>query len=320
MPVSARKAHYSLYFTVYLPVKEYTRAMNYLSVSEFARQKNLSERTVRHYCAEGKIRGAFLTGKTWNIPENATLPETGSRKVSNDLLRQLKEQKDMQLKGGIYHRTQIDLTYNSNRIEGSTLSHDQTRYIFETNTIGFSDESLNVDDIIETTNHFRGIDRIIDKAKARLTESLIKELHFLLKSGTSDSRKDWFNVGAYKKIPNEVGGNETCPPKEVAARMKALLSDYHAIKNKSFEDILDFHYRFEIIHPFQDGNGRVGRLILFKECLANNIVPFIIQEDLKMFYYRGLQEWPRVREYLTDTCRTAQDRYREVLRYFEVGG
>lgn len=294
--------------------------MKYISVSEFAKKWNLSERTVRHYCATGKISGTFLTGKTWNIPEDASLPEKGNKKKfsNNVLLNHLKEQKDMKLKGGIYHRTQIDLTYNSNRIEGSKLTHDQTRYIFETNTIGASKESVNVDDIIETTNHFRCIDLIIDKATAKLTESFIKQLHFLLKSGTSDSSKDWFNVGEYKKLPNEVGGNETCPPKQVATKMKELLSNYHSIEKKTFEDIVNFHYQFEMIHPFQDGNGRVGRLILFKECLANNIVPFIIDEDLKLFYYRGLQEWTRIREYLLDTCLTAQNNYKAILNYFEI--
>lgn len=294
--------------------------MNYISVSEFAKKWNIPERTIRNYCAKGKIKGAFLTGKTWNIPEDASLPEKGNKKRFSDnaLLNHLKEQKAMKLKGGIYHRTQIDLTYNSNRIEGSKLTHDETRHIFDTNTIGASRESVNVDDIIETTSHFRCIDLIIDKAKYKLSESLIKELHFLLKSGTSDSRKDWFNVGEYKKLPNEVGGNETCHPKEVATKMKALLTHYHSIENKTFEDIIDFHYQFEIIHPFQDGNGRIGRLIMFKECLANNIVPFIIDEDLKLFYYKGLQEWTNVREYLLDTCLTAQDNYKVILQYFEI--
>ncbi|WP_312508494.1 Fic family protein [Chryseobacterium culicis] len=295
--------------------------MNYISVNEFAKKWNIPERTIRNYCATGKIKGAFQTGKTWNIPEDSTLPEKGNKKKfsNNILLNHLKEQKEMKLKGGIYHRTQIDLTYSSNKIEGSRLTHDQTRYIFETNTIGASEKSVNVDDIIETTNHFRCIDLIIDKAKNKLTESFIKEFHFLLKSGTSDSSKDWFNVGEYKKLSNEVGGNETCPPKEVATKMKALLSDYHSIEKKSFEDIINFHYQFEIIHPFQDGNGRVGRLIMFKECLANNIVPFIIDEDLKLFYYRGLQEWTHIREYLLDTCLTAQDNYKVILQYFEIG-
>lgn len=294
--------------------------MKYISVLEFAKKWRLSERTVRNYCATGKINGVFLTGKTWNIPEDATLPVKENKKKysDNNLLNHLKEQKDMKLKGGIYHRTQIDLTYNSNRIEGSKLTQEQTRFIFETNTIGASKESVNVDDIIETSNHFRCIDLIIEKAKSKLTESLIKELHFLLKYSTSDNRKDWFNVGDYKKFPNEVGGNETCPPKEVSKRMKELLLIYNSIENKTFEDIIDFHYQFEIIHPFQDGNGRVGRLIMFKECLANNIVPFIIDENLKLFYYRGLQEWLHVKEYLLDTCLTAQDNYKAILNYFEI--
>lgn len=308
-------------FGVYLPISaSLKKVMKYISVSAFAKKGNLSERTIRHYCATGKIKGAFLTGKTWNIPEDAALPEKGNKKKfsNNILLNHLKEQKDMKLKGGIYHRTQIDLTYNSSRIEGSRLTHDQTRYIFETNTIGASNESINVDDIIETTNHFRCIDLIIDKAKSKLTESFIKELHFLLKSGTSDSSKDWFNVGEYKRLPNEVGGNETCPPKEVSAKMKELLSGYHNIEKKTLEDIIAFHHQFEVIHPFQDGNGRIGRLIMFKECLANNIVPFIVDESLKLFYYRGLQEWDNVREYLLDTCLTAQDNYKAILKYFEI--
>ncbi|TRX40776.1 Fic family protein [Flavobacterium restrictum] len=294
--------------------------MNYISVKEFAKKWNIPERTVRNYCAKGKIKGAFLTGKTWNIPKDAGLPEKENKKKfsNNILLNQLKEQKDMKLKGGIYHRTQIDLTYNSNRIEGSKLTQEQTRFIFETNTIGITDESVNVDDIIETNNHFRCIDLIIEKANSKLTESFIKELHFLLKSGTSDSRKDWFNVGDYKKLPNEVGGNETCSPKEVAAKMKNLLLNYHNKEQKTFEDIIDFHQKFEVIHPFQDGNGRVGRLILFKECLTNNIVPFIIDDELKLFYYRGLQQWDDVKEYLMDTCLSAQDNYKAILKYFEI--
>lgn len=294
--------------------------MKYISVSEFAKKWNIPERTVRNYCATGKITGAFITGKTWNIPEDYVFTEKESSKKfsKNVLLNYLKEQKDMKLKSGIYHRTQIDLTYNSNRIEGSKLTEDQTRFIFETNTIGITKETVNVDDIIETTNHFRCIDLIIDKANRKLTETLIKELHFLLKSGTSDSRKDWFNTGEYKKLPNEVGGNETCAPENVASEMKKLLQNYNSIENKTFEDIIDFHYQFEIIHPFQDGNGRVGRLIMFKECLANNIVPFIIEDDLKQFYYRGLQQWPNVKEYLLDTCLTAQDHYKSILDYFRI--
>ena len=293
--------------------------MEYISVIEFANKFGISERTARNYCANGKIEGAFLTGKTWNIPANAELPKRKTAKKSVfPLLVTLREQKEMRLKGSIYHRTQIDLTYNSNHIEGSKLTHDQTRYIYETNTIGITNESINVDDIVETVNHFRCIDYIIDHAEDRLSESFIKQLHLILKSGTSDSKKDWFVVGDYKRLPNEVGGMDTCPPKEVHQKMKALLSEYNAIKNKTFEDILDFHVRFELIHPFQDGNGRVGRLIMFKECLANSIVPFIITDELKLFYYRGLREWGHINGYLSDTCLTAQDQYKEMMAYFQV--
>ena len=293
--------------------------MEYISVTQFAEKYGISERTARNYCANGKIEGAFLTGKTWNIPVNAVLPQRGTtnKKVS-PLLAALREQKASRLKGSIYHRTQIDLTYNSNLIEGSRLTHDQTRYIFETNTIGITDETVNVDDIVETVNHFRCIDYIIEHAEEKLTENLVKQLHLMLKSGTSDSRKDWFAVGDYKQLPNEVGGQETCSPKEVHRQIKALLADYNAIKQKSFEEILDFHVRFEQIHPFQDGNGRVGRLLMFKECLANGIVPFIITDDLKMFYYRGLREWSHINGFLTDTCLTAQDQYKALLNYFKI--
>jgi Fic family protein len=294
--------------------------MKYISVSEYAKKWNVPDRTARNYCAAGKIKAAFLTGKTWNIPEDAPLPGKGSEKKfsNNILLNYLKEQKDMKLKGGIYHRTQIDLTYSSNRIEGSRLTHDQTRFIFETNTIGIATENINVDDVIETNNHFRCIDLVIEKAKSKLTESFIKELHYLLKSGTSDSRKNWFAVGEYKKMPNEVGGNETTPPKEVALKMKELLAQYNNTAQKTLQDVIGYHQEFEAIHPFQDGNGRVGRLIMFKECLANNVVPFIIDEELKLFYYRGLREWPVVKEYLMDTCITAQDNYKTILTYFEI--
>ena len=293
--------------------------MEYISVIQFAEKYGISERTARNYCAQGKIEGAFLTGKTWNIPADAVLPKrvTAKEKIS-PLLTALREQKASKLKGSIYHRTQIDLTYNSNHIEGSKLTHDQTRYIFETNTIGITDSAINVDDIVETINHFRCIDFIIDHTEERLTETFIKHIHLLLKTGTSDSRKDWFVVGNYKCLPNEVGGQETCPPEEVHKRMKTLLVNYNHNRQKSLEDILDFHVRFEQIHPFQDGNGRVGRLLMFKECLANDIVPFIITDELKMFYYRGLREWGHINGYLTDTCLTAQDQYKDLLKYFKV--
>ena len=235
------------------------------------------------------------------------------------LLDILQEEKTSGYAGGIYHKTQIELTYNSNHIEGSSLTHEQTRYIFETNTIGVEYGSLNVDDVIETANHFRIVSLIIDNAKSTLTEEFIKELHLLLKNGTSDSRKDWFAVGDYKKLPNEVGGMNTTLPEEVPKKMKELLDEYDAKEEKSLDDILDFHVKFEKIHPFQDGNGRVGRLIMFKECLKYNIIPFIIEDDLKMFYYRGLAEWETEKGYLRDTCLTAQDRYKAYLDYFRIG-
>lgn len=291
--------------------------MDYITVSQFADEHGISERTVRNWCAAGKIEGAFLSGKTWNLPADTSVPRKGKRPLS-PLLKRLIQEKEGKISGGIYHRTQIDLTYNSNHIEGSRLTHEQTRYIFETNTIGITDETVNVDDILETTNHFRCIDLIIDKAHDKLSESLIKELHRILKYGTSDSRKSWFNVGDYKQLPNEVGGEITCPPQDVHARMKSLLSAYNAIQDKTLRDILDFHHKFESIHPFQDGNGRVGRLIMFKECLAYGIVPFIITDELKLFYYRGLREWGHIDGYLTDTCLTAQDNYSLLLDYFKI--
>lgn len=291
----------------------------FLSVKAYAEAHGIAERTVRNYCAEGRIPGAFLTGRTWNIPSDAALPERkNARQRHNALLQTLREQKNMHMKGGIYHRTQIDLTYNSNHIEGSRLTHEQTRYIFETNTIGLSEGGVRVDDIMETVNHFHCIDMVIDHATDRLTENFIKELHRELKQGTSDSRKDWFRVGDYKKLPNEVGGIETCPPEKVHREMTALLKEYTQTKVHSLEDILDFHQRFEAIHPFQDGNGRVGRLVMFKECLASAIVPFIITDELKMFYYRGLQNWPEIKGYLQDTCLTAQDNYKALLDYFKI--
>ena len=294
--------------------------MNYLSVSEMAKKWNMSERAVRNYCAHNRIPGAFLTGKTWNIPENAEKPERINKKSNEprNLLERLRAEKKSSLKGGIYHKIQIELTYNSNHIEGSTLTHDQTRYIFETNTIGVENDALNVDDIIETANHFKCIDMIIDNATYKLTEKFIKELHFTLKSGTSDSRKDWFNVGEYKKLPNEVGGKETASLETVAQKVKELLKSYNQKNEHALEEIIDFHYQFEALHPFQDGNGRVGRLIMFKECLKNNIVPFIIDDSLKLFYYKGLSEWNNEKGYLTDTCLTAQDKFKQYLEYFKV--
>ncbi len=293
--------------------------MAYLSVEKTAEKWGISQRSVRNYCAQGRIAGAKRIGKTWYIPEDAQKPGRIARKKAEPTLLQiLAEQKAARMTGGIYHKVQIDLTYNSNHIEGSRLTHDQTRYIFETNTIGIENEAVNVDDILETANHFRCIDMVIDKARSALTEKFIKELHFVLKTGTSDSRKDWFNVGEYKKLPNEVGGRDTTLPENVAAEMETLLETYNALPSKSFEDIVAFHVAFERIHPFQDGNGRIGRLILFKECLKYNIVPFILEDDLKLFYYRGLKEWDQEKGYLLDTCLTAQDRFKVYLDYFRI--
>lgn len=292
--------------------------MEYISVAESAKKWNVSERSVRNYCAEGKIPGAVLEGKTWRIPEDATKPGRKQRsgKVPTDILTRLKIEKKSGISGGIYHKVQVELTYNSNHMEGSRLSHDQTRYIFETNTIDIEGETLNVDDIVETTNHFRCIDQMIDQANYKLSEAFIKQIHFTLKSGTSDSRKSWFAIGNYKKLENEVGGLPTTSSKNVSQEMKKLLKDYNRTKDKSLEEIIDFHYKFEKIHPFQDGNGRVGRLIMFKECLRNGITPFIIEDDIKMYYYRGLKEWKREPGYLMDTCLSAQDRFKVYMDYF----
>lgn len=292
--------------------------MEYISVKEAAKKWNLSDRSVRNYCANGKIPGAILHGNAWKIPEAAKKPARKQRqgKVPKDLLARLRLEKDAGIPGGIYHKVQIELTYNSNHIEGSRLTHDQTRYIFETNTIGISDETIKVDDIVETANHFKCIDQVIDMANFMLSESFVKQLHLLLKSGTSDSRKSWFAVGDYKRFENEVGGKETTKPSDVPKAMKKLLKEYNANKHKSLNEIIDFHYKFENIHPFQDGNGRVGRLIMFKECLRNGITPFIISDDIKQYYYRGLNEWKNEPGYLMDTCLTAQDRFKEYMDYF----
>lgn len=293
--------------------------MDYISAKEYARSHGISERTVRNYCAQGRLSGAVLVGKTWSIQSDTPLPmRKNARIVISPLLKALREQKAARIKGGIYHRTQIELTYNSNHIEGSRLSKEQTRYIFETNTIGVTDVAVRIDDIIETTNHFRCIDFIIDRATEPLTESIIKQIHRILKSGTSDAERDWFAVGEYKRLPNEVGEMETTEPEAVGAAVRELLNEYRSKKTVTLEDILDFHQRFELIHPFQDGNGRVGRLIMFKECLRCRIVPFIITDELKMFYYRGLSQWPHTPGYLLDTCLTAQDRYKTFLDYFRI--
>ena len=288
------------------------------TVSEMAAAWKISERSVRNYCTEGRIPGAILVGKTWKIPEDAPKPERKKRagRIPSDLLARLRLEKKSGIPGGIYHKIQIELTYNSNHMEGSRLSHDQTRYIFETNTIGVQTETVNVDDVVETANHFRCIDQVIELANYSLSESFIKQLHGILKSGTSDSRKAWFAVGDYKRFENEVGGNSTVAPEDVAKEMKQLLKKYNTQKRRTFREIIEFHYEFERIHPFQDGNGRIGRLIMFKECLRNGITPFIIEDDMKEYYYRGLAEWKYETGYLIDTCLAAQDRFKAYMDYF----
>ena len=294
--------------------------MKYLSVVEIAKKWKISERSVRNYCAQGRVQGAFLTGKTWNIPENALKPgrilKESQRRIT--LLDVMKRELESKLPGGIYHKVQIDLTFNSNHMEGSKLTHDQTRYMFETNTIGITKEVVNVDDVVETANHFKCIDRMIEEANHILSEKFLKELHLVLKNGTSDSRKDWFVVGEYKQNANEVGGNATTAPENVSKEMKALLFAYNQKKQVTLENLLEFHVQFECIHPFQDGNGRIGRLIMFKECLRHNIVPFIITEQTKLYYYQGLKEWNQERGYLRDTCLMAQDQFKMVLDYFKI--
>ena len=229
----------------------------------------------------------------------------------------LKEEKQAKRKGMLYHKTQVNLAYNSNKMEGSKLSEEQTRYIFETRTIGFKDqEAVPVDDIIETSNHFIAFDYLMETIDQPLSNEVIKEFHRILKNGTSDATKDWFNVGDWKKLPNEVGGNQTTLPKNVEYEMNQLNATYNLNNKMIFENIVEYHYMFEKIHPFQDGNGRVGRLLLFRECLRNDIVPFIIDDNHKQFYYRGLKELENVREYLIDTCLSAQDTYKEWVNYF----
>lgn len=308
-----------------LPISLYNISVDnineeFVSVKEIADKWKISERSVRNYCENGRVEGAILEGKTWKIPCSAQKPERQIRHFAKkeNLLSILKREKDSRIKNGIYHKIQIDLTFNSNHIEGSRLSHEQTLFIFETKTIENSGENLKIDDIIETVNHFRCVDLVIESAKSKLTESLIKQLHFILKTGTSDSEKNWFKVGGYKLLENEVGNAETAKPDEVAEKIKLLLAEYNAKKTVELDDILDFHVKFEKIHPFQDGNGRVGRLIMFKECLKHNIVPFIITEETKFYYYRGIKNWETERCFLRDTSLSCQDEMKKVLDYFKI--
>lgn len=291
-----------------------------LNIAEIAAKWGVSVRSARNYCASGRVAGAINRGGVWYVPADAEKPLRSNYKKKRDLLSVLRFEDAHSIAGGIYHKVQIELTYNSNHIEGSRLSHDQTRYIFETNTVGLEHKFAGVraDDVVETANHFRCIDFIIENANRKITENMIKKLHFILKNGTSDSRLDWFAVGEYKKMPNEVGGQMTTAPEDVAREMARLLKKYRRRKVLELDDLLAFHHDFESIHPFQDGNGRVGRLILFKECLRLNIVPFIIDDEHKMFYYRGLREWKNTPGYLRDTCLAMQDQFKQYLDYFKI--
>ena len=292
----------------------------FISVKEASIQWNLSERTVRNDCSLGRADGAILMGKTWKIPVGTKKPIRANEKEGkNYLLERLRLEKKNQIKGGICHKLMIDLTFHSNHMEGNKLTHDETRYIFETRTIGIEkNTSKKVDDILETMNHFAAIDRVIDFANYPLSEAFIIELHGILKSNTVDSRLPYFVVGDYKKMPNEVGGLETTRPRLVRSEMKKLLSQYSKKESHSLEEIVEFHVQFERIHPFQDGNGRVGRLIAFKECLKNKLVPFIIFDDKKAFYYRGLKNWDQERGWLMDTCMEGQDIVKTYLDYFNI--
>ncbi len=292
----------------------------YLTSNEISKIWEISERSVRDYCSKGRVVGAFINGKTWMIPEDASKPTRQIRHTNKkySLLEVLRMEKESQLKGGIYHKLQIELTYNSNHIEGSKLTHDETRYIYETNTIGLENNTVRIDDIMETINHFRCIDLAIDFASRKLSESFIKQLHLVLKTNTEDSKKQWFKVGEYKMLENLVGDQETVHPDKVKEEMKKLLSNYLKKDEHTFEEIVAFHVEFERIHPFQDGNGRVGRLIAFKECLKNNIVPFIILDSKKMFYYRGLKNWNKEKGWLIDTCLDGQDTVKSYLDYFNI--
>ena len=294
--------------------------MKYLSVEAKSKEWNLSARSVRNYCNQGRIPGAVLNGKAWMIPEEAAKPSATYSVGNKTLLSWLKEEKELRIPGRIYHYLQVEMTYNSNHIEGSKLTEDQTRQIFETKTIlvGAKNESINIDDVVETINHFRCIDYVIDNAKNQLNEKFIKKLHYLLKQNTSDSYKSWFRVGEYKLLENSVGGVDTAKPEEVQNKIAKLLNEYNSKNKITVEDIVDFHYKFERIHPFQDGNGRVGRLIMLKECLKHNIVPIIIKDDFKDFYYRGLKEYSKEKGYLIDTCKHGQDILCDKLDYFKI--
>ncbi len=293
--------------------------MEYLKVKDVAMKWGVSERTVRNYCSSNKISGVKLQGKTWLIPINSKKPQRLNKKGNkNYLLDSLKNEKKSAKAAGLYDKLQVDFSYNSNHMEGNKISFEQCKYLYEQNKLPEQLASLNVDDLLEVVNHFACFDMVVENAKKPLSESFIKKLHKTFKNGSSDSRVEGCKAGDYKKFPNEVGGKPTTDPKEVKIYMKSLLDEYNMIKEKTLDDILDFHYKFEKIHPFSDGNGRVGRLIIFKECLRNNILPFIIYEDFKAFYYMGLDTWENKRGYLRDTCKSAQESFKNYLDYYGV--
>ena len=298
------------YENLYLKLKE-----KGITISSLTSELNISSRTIAKLNRGEKIAD-FVLQKIADFL-SCEVDDLYKEVAYNPLLRTLQEERSIQISGGLYHELQVRMTYNSNHIEGSKLSEDQTRYIFETNTVDIG-EGIPVDDIIETVNHFRAMDYVIDIAEEPLTEQHIKELHRILKQGTKDSTLFWFAVGDYKQRANVVGGHETTKPKDVPQKMKDLVSRYESKDTVDIKDIIEFHYEFESIHPFQDGNGRVGRLIALKECLRYSIIPFIIEDSKKLFYYRGLSEWKNEPGYLIDTCLDGQDTFKKLMKMFDM--
>ena len=301
-------------------IKEY-REKNNMTQKEIAEILGVEPGTISKYesgMIEPNIESLKRLADTFNITVDELIKDEEKFDLTKvNVLEVLREQKEMELKGNLYHNTQVIFAYNTNHIEGSKLTEDQTMYIFETNTILFEGQTVaSVDDILETANHFKLVDYMLDVAEEKLTEEMIKKFHKILKEGTSDSRKEWFNVGDYKKLANETGNMQTSLPKNVARDMAKLMEWYNSLEKITIKEIIEFHYRFERIHPFQDGNGRVGRIIMFKECLKNNIVPFIILDKEKLFYYRGLKEYKNEKGFLVDTCLNAQDQYIEMLKFY----
>ena len=286
-----------------------------ITKTDLSRELGISSRTIAKIAKGERLSKATLLKIAGFL--SCSYEELCQEVSDNAILQILREEKEYHISGGLYHELQILMTYNSNHIEGSRLTEDQTRLIFETNTIDTGDGIL-VDDILETVHHFRAIDQVIDKAEEQLSEDFIKNLHYMLKHDTKDSTLSWFSVGDYKKRPNVVGGQETAKPKDVPLRMRELLHEYTAKDNITIEDVITFHAEFEQIHPFQDGNGRVGRLIALKECLHHNIIPFIIEDGKKAFYYRGLSKWQSEKGWLIDTCLDGQDTFIRLLDMFDI--